>query len=93
MYMYMCMDTHMWFIAHTQVHRVCVLHTTTMHSCSVFIGVSERQETETNIRQLKVKKKNEQDLENYRKWIQTSRKQTSTVCTCMYSCIHGKSCA
>jgi hypothetical protein len=39
---------------------------------SVFIGVSERQETETNIRQLKEKKKNEQDLENYRKWIQTS---------------------
>jgi hypothetical protein len=39
---------------------------------SVFIGVSERQETETNIRQLKETKKNEKDLENYRKWIQKS---------------------
>ena len=80
----------MWFIAHTQVHRVCVLHTctTTMHSCSVFIGVSERQETETNIRQLKEKKKNEQDLENYRKWIQTSRKQPSTVCMYIYYIVY-----
>ena len=39
---------------------------------SVFIGVSERQETETNIRQLKEKKKNEKDLDKYRKWIQKS---------------------
>ena len=41
--------------------------------CSVFIGVSERQETETSIRQLKEKKKNEKDLDNYHKWIQKSR--------------------
>ena len=38
----------------------------------MFIGVSERQETETNIRQLKEKKKNEKDLDKYRKWIQKS---------------------
>ena len=40
---------------------------------SVFIGVSERQETETTIRKLKIKKKIDKDLENYRKWIQRSR--------------------
>lgn len=54
-------------------------------SLSVFIGVSERQETETNIRQLKEKKKNDKDLENYRKWIQKSR--NDFLCYCTFSIV------
>ena len=50
----------------------------------MFIGVSERQETETNIRQLKEKKKNDKDLENYRNWIQKSRKYLEVLGTTLF---------
>ena len=37
---------------------------------SVFIGVSDRQETHGNIRRLKANKRIEEDLCNYREWME-----------------------
>ena len=36
---------------------------------SVFIGVSDREETHGNIRKLKEKKRNDEDLKSYKEWL------------------------
>ena len=44
--------------------------------CSVFIGVTDREESHGNIRKLKEKKRIDDDIKNYKEWL----KRASTVC-------------
>ena len=41
---------------------------------SVFIGVSDREESHGNIRKLKEKKRNDDDLKNYKEWLKRASK-------------------
>ena len=40
----------------------------------MFIGVSDREERHGNIRKLKEKKRNDDDLRNYREWLKKASK-------------------
>ena len=42
--------------------------------CSVFIGVSDREESHGTIRRLKEKKRNDDDLKNYKEWLKRAGK-------------------
>ena len=47
--------------------------------CSVFIGVSDREESHGNIRKLKEKKRNDDDLKNYKEWLKRASRSAHHV--------------
>ena len=57
---------------------ISVMH---VRVCSVFIGVSDREESHGNIRKLKEKKRNDDDLKNYKEWLKRASKSTCYSCT------------
>ena len=48
--------------------------------CSVFIGVSDREESHYNIRMLKEKKRIDDDFANYKEWLTRASTFRNTVC-------------
>ena len=66
----------------------CINSTPFPFVCSVFIGVSDREERHGNIRKLKEKKRNDDDLANYKEWLKRASKlemyivESSKECQC-----------
>ena len=62
------------------------LHVTVL-TCSVFIGVSDREEEHGKIRRLKAKKLMEDDLQNYNDWLRIAGNLSRFKCSPSSLCV------